>query len=107
MARAAPSTRRLTGASARSCSSGSGATDERIFGEGGRPEAGYRGDPEAAATLERLAASTGGKVWPLSRLDNAAAALRETVERGPTRSVRGARQSHGRSRRTRPRSRSR
>ena len=70
-----------------------GATDERIFGEGGRPEAGYRGDPEAAATLERLAASTGGKVWPLSRLDDAAAALRETAERGPTRGVRGSGES--------------
>ena len=32
-------------------------------------------------------------MWPLSRLDAAAAALRETVERGPTSSVRGSGES--------------
>ena len=65
-----------------------GGGDERIYGEGGRAEAGYRPDPEAETTLQRLAGTTGGRVWPVSRLDDAAAALRETVETGPTRAIR-------------------
>ena len=66
-----------------------GGADERIFGEGlsRRLDAAYRPDPSAGATLERLAAATGGRVWPLSGLDDAANALREAVDAGPTTSV--------------------
>ena len=56
-----------------------GGVDERIFAEEGSrspdarfpSDAGYRPDPSAGATLERLAAATGGRVWPLSGLDDA------------------------------------
>jgi len=64
-----------------------GGADERIFGGEGSLDAGYRPDPSAAATLERLGAATGGRVWPVSRLDDAASALREAVDAGPTKSV--------------------
>ena len=72
-----------------------GGVDERIFAEEGSrspdarfpSDAGYRPDPSAGATLERLAAATGGRVWPLSGLDDAANALRKEVDAGPTRSV--------------------
>ncbi|HET9938533.1 MAG TPA: hypothetical protein VFQ28_07065 [Gaiella sp.] len=64
-----------------------GSAGERVFGAGGRPEAGYVPDPTATATLERLAAETGGRVWPASRLDDVAAALRNAVETGLTRPV--------------------
>jgi MYXO-CTERM domain-containing protein len=50
-------------------------------------DAGYRPDPSAGPTLERLAAATGGRVWPLSAIDDAANALREAVDAGPTTSI--------------------
>ncbi|HKY25188.1 MAG TPA: PQQ-binding-like beta-propeller repeat protein [Gaiella sp.] len=64
-----------------------GSGDERIYGESGRPEPGYRPDPSAEASLDRLAASTGGRVWPISRLDDAARALRSSIGVGPTRRI--------------------
>lgn len=64
-----------------------GSAGQRVLGPDGRPEAGYVPDPTAMATLERLAAETGGRVWQASRLDDVAAALRRTVETGPTRPV--------------------
>jgi hypothetical protein len=72
-----------------------GGADERVFGEqaGRRLDAGYRPDPSAGATLERLAAASGGRVWPLTGLDDAANALREAVDAGPTTSVRASSES--------------
>ena len=64
-----------------------GQADERIFGSDGRLEAQYRPDPTATQSLEQLAAATGGRVWPESRLADAASALRMTVDTGPTQSI--------------------
>jgi hypothetical protein len=64
-----------------------GGTGDRIFGSERGFDAGYRPDPAARATLERIAAATGGRVWPVARVGDAASALREVVETGPTTGV--------------------
>ncbi len=61
-----------------------GDAEDRIYGSDRGFDAGYRPDPSAGATLERLAAASGGRVWPATRIDDAADALREVVETGPT-----------------------
>lgn len=64
-----------------------GDTGDRIFGSERGFDGGYRPDPSARATLERIAAATGGRVWPVSRLGDAANALRAVVDAGPTTEV--------------------
>jgi hypothetical protein len=57
--------------------------DERVFGADARPEAQYRPDPAARATVERLAEVTGGSAFAESDLAAAAAALRAAAAVGP------------------------
>ena len=72
-----------------------GDAEDRIYRSDRGFDARYRPDPSAGATLERLAAASGGRVWPVSRIDAAADALREVVDTGPTTRVSSS--SEGRS----------
>ncbi|HXF98726.1 MAG TPA: VWA domain-containing protein, partial [Gaiellaceae bacterium] len=57
--------------------------DERVYA-GGVAEPGYRADPAARATLERLAREVGGRVLAESEAGAAAGLARELLGRGPT-----------------------
>ena len=61
-----------------------GDAEERIYGGDRGFDARYRPDPNAGSTLEQLAGATGGRVWPVTRIDAVADALREVVDTGPT-----------------------
>ena len=60
---------------------------DRIFGRDARPDPGYPPPFSDVAALQQLAAATGGRVWPLARLEDAAAVLRSEVGTGPTRDM--------------------
>ena len=62
---------------------------ESVFGPSGRPEPAYRPDPSAPATLDALAAATGGRAFAEGDLGAAKARLRGLVETGPTAAVVG------------------
>ena len=62
---------------------------ESVFGPSGNPEAAYRPDPAAPATLDALAAATGGRAFGEGDLGGAAARLRTLLGSGPTGSVVG------------------
>lgn len=62
---------------------------ESVFGPSGRPEVAYRPDPAAPATLDALAAATGGSAFGESDLGAAAARLRGLLGNGPTEPVVG------------------
>ena len=57
---------------------------ESIFEPSGRPESAYRPDPSAPATLDALAAATGGRVYGEADLGRASTQLRTLFGRGPT-----------------------
>ena len=59
------------------------ASGERVFGAEGRPEPQYRPDEASAATVERLAAVTGGAAFDEAGLGAAATAVREAASAGP------------------------
>ena len=60
-----------------------GGPGEHVYSADGEPEAGYRPDPAALASVRRLAAATGGTAADESDLGQAASALRRLAERGP------------------------
>jgi hypothetical protein len=60
-----------------------GGAGERVFDPDGQPEPGYRADPAAAATSERLAEAVGGSVFDSRDVGAAARALRDAAEAGP------------------------
>lgn len=61
---------------------------ESVFGPSGRPETAYRPDPAAPATLDSLAAATGGdRAYAESDLGAAAARLHSLLGTGPTHAV--------------------
>jgi hypothetical protein len=57
--------------------------EERIFG--GPADAGYRPNPESLAVVRRLAAATGGRAFPETRVDEASATLRHLLGEGTRR----------------------
>jgi hypothetical protein len=57
---------------------------ESVFDSNGKPEADYRPDPSGGALLAGLAAATGGKAFPESRLGAASSALVQDAGSGPT-----------------------
>jgi len=59
-------------------------SDESVFDGNGKPEAAYRPDPSGGADLEELAAATGGRSFPESRIGAASARLRTVAGNGPT-----------------------
>jgi hypothetical protein len=62
---------------------------ESVFTAAGRPEAGYRPDPTAVATLDSLSAATGGRPYGEGGLGAASARLRALLDRGPVAAVVG------------------
>ena len=57
---------------------------ESVFDDNGKPEADYRPDPSGGALLAGLAAATGGKAFPESRLGAASSTLVRDAGSGPT-----------------------
>ena len=57
---------------------------ESVFDSNGKPEADYRPDSSGGALLAGLAAATGGKAFPESRLGAASSALVQDAGSGPT-----------------------
>jgi hypothetical protein len=66
--------------------------DERVYA-GRLPEAGYRPDPTARATLDRFASEVHGAVFSESQLSEAKRAMRDDLGSGPT-VVRGETKDH-------------
>jgi hypothetical protein len=60
------------------------APGERVYGVNGKPEAAYRPDDTASASMRRLAQVTGGEAFDAGQVSQAAAALRRLAEAGPT-----------------------
>lgn len=58
--------------------------DERVYGVAGVPEAAYRPDDAARASLRRLAEMTGGQAFDVGQTAQAGAALRQLAQVGPT-----------------------
>lgn len=61
-----------------------GSRTDRVHGEDGLPEIGYRADPAAGENVARLADSRGGSAWEAGDLDGAVGALRSAADAGPT-----------------------
>jgi hypothetical protein len=64
-----------------------GSAADRVYGAGGRAEAGYAPDPAAAANLAQLAESAGGRAFGEGDVGAAAAAVRRAAEAGPMRAA--------------------
>jgi hypothetical protein len=64
---------------------GVGSAADRVYGAGGRAEAGYTPDPAAAANLAQLAEAAGGRSFGEGDLGPASAAVRRAAEVGPVR----------------------
>jgi len=60
------------------------APGERVYGVDGQPEAAYRPDDAAPASVRRLAEVTRGEAFGAEQVVQAAAALRQRAETGPT-----------------------
>ena len=60
-----------------------GTQGEHVYTADGEPETGYRPDPAASGSVQRLAAATGGTAFDEHELGRAATALRRLAERGP------------------------
>ena len=60
-----------------------GASDERVFGADGTPEAGYAPDPAAADNIGALAEAAGGRSFSESDISAAGAALQRAADVGP------------------------